>query len=55
MKELKLTKAEIAHLCLLLQDNENEGTCWGNAEHWWKQHHNIKAKLLDLVKAGANK
>lgn len=53
MKNLKLTKAEIAHLYLLLQYDEDEGVCWGNEEHWWKQHHNIKAKVLDLVKAGA--
>lgn len=55
MKDLKLTKAEIAHLYLLLHYNEAEGTCWGNAEHWWKHHESIKEKILELVKVGTNK
>ena len=50
MIQLKLTPAEKAHLYLLLLNNETEGFCYGNPQHWWKQHDKLKEKILELSK-----
>ena len=52
MKELKLTKPEIAHLYLLLVNNENENFCYGNPTDWWDKHLSIKEKIQELISKG---
>lgn len=53
MKELKLTKPEIAHLYLLLINNEIENFYYGNSTDWWNKHLSIKEKIQELVRKGA--
>ena len=37
---------EVQHILSLIQDNESEGTYYGNRNEYWLRSNRIKAKLL---------
>ena len=38
--------SEVNHILRLIQDNESEGTYYGNRDEYWLRSNRIKAKLL---------
>ena len=43
--DVPLTAPEMNHILTLLEDNEREGSYYGNRAHYWSRSQRIKARL----------
>lgn len=48
---MELTKKEIEYIINLIEDNEHDGSYYGNSEKYWKMVRSVKDKLRNTIKS----